>query len=180
MTLRTRWTPAEEARCLKLWREGKSNSAIAQALNRGESSVKLRTRGIARDRGYRAEARAFWTEAEDGMVDAMRAEGKSGSEIAKRIGRPVGSVWARLHHRRKLAEKNNPAPEPAPAPKPVAVAVWVPPKPRQHQWTPDQDARLRSYMADGIGIGGAASLLRIPRDQVVTRWAKLQAEQVEA
>jgi len=41
------------------------------------------------------------------------------------------------------------------------------------------DARLSRYMAEGLGIGGAASMLKVQRDKVQARWEVL-AEAQEA
>ncbi|HEV8035478.1 hypothetical protein, partial [Yoonia sp.] len=81
-----------------------------------------------------------------------------------------GTIASRMGYIKKRGAKPAPDPKPTPAPPPVALRK---PAPKPVTFTPDQDARLRSYMADGLGIGSAAALLRIPRDQVAKRWAEI-------
>lgn len=108
-------------------------------------------------------APARWTEEEDETAVRMAANGVTAREIAKELTRPIQGTAHRLSKVLKDridAARSAPAPVSAPVPNSV--------------FTPDQDTRLRGYMADGLGIGGAAAVLRMPRDQVAARWSELQ------
>lgn len=157
----------EDATCLALWHQGKTNQHIADTLERSLTWVKIRTRNVKREAGI---SRRLWTATEDRQMLRMLRAGKSHAEIAEKLGRARGTIASRFAYIKKRDAKPAPDPKSTPPPAPV-VFRKAPPKPVT--FTADQDARLRSYMADGLGIGSAAALLRIPRDQVANRWAEI-------
>ena len=129
-----------------------------------------------------------WSKEEDATAVRMAAAGSAVAQIAAELARPLQGTGYRL--RRKLrdrvaaarasaAARVDSAPtegsEPAAAPD-TGVGSGPESAPPSDGFTDAQDARLRGYMADGLGLGGAASLLRVPRDRVAARWAALQQE----
>ena len=132
-----------------------------------QGAIKTKRSG-ARKGNFKSGPR--WTEAEDDKAVQMAAQGYSASQIGQELDRPTQGTSYRL--RKTLRSRVEEARE----------RLAVPPSPIQPPcsgFTPEMDARLSRYMADGLGIGGAASMLKIHRDKVQARWDAL-AEAQEA
>jgi hypothetical protein len=136
-----------------------------------------------------------WCDADESRFVAMFAQGKSYEEIGAALNRTPDALKtrackvlaARLSEVRGQRKKAISAalrvrvggrvPVVA-APAPVAASQCLSrdlPRPiAAHTFTAEQDERLRDYMAQDMGLGGAAALLRIPRAAVAARWAALQ------
>lgn len=110
-----------------------------------------------------------WTQAEDDKAVKMAAQGYTAKQIAQELDRPTQGTSYRLS--KVLRSRVKDAREKLSVP-PVC-AKQPPTTPPCHAFTADMDARLRRYMADGLGIGGATSMLRVHRDAVQARWDQL-------
>ena len=111
-----------------------------------------------------------WTPEEDERAIEMTARGFTIAEVAAKLGRPEHGTRKRLL--KFSAEVKSRAGK--------FLAAREAPEPPCNGFTPEMDARLSRYMADGLGIGGAASMLNVQRDKVQARWDALAEAQQEA
>ena len=134
-----------------------------------------------------------WTEDEDARLIALRVDNVPFKKIASEFfpTRTLAALEFRCKTvlRDRIAAARAAASKPdreAPAPEAVespaekheqAPESPAQPKPDQEfalGFTAEQDDRLRIYMAADMGLGGAAALLKLPREKVAARWAQLQ------
>jgi len=110
-----------------------------------------------------------WIEDENARLVAMIAGGKTAAQAAEDLGRPKDATAYRckvvLKERIVAAKAAKAAPDAQIGPGSEAPC---------HGFTPDQDAALRRYMADDMGLGSSAKMLNMPRAKVAARWAELQ------
>ena len=106
-----------------------------------------------------------WTPEEDERAIEMTARGFTISEVAKKIGRPEHGT------RKRLLKFSSEIKDRA------SQYLAERPEPPCNGFTPEMDARLSRYMAEGLGIGGAASMLKIHRNKVQARWDEMQVKE---
>ena len=108
-----------------------------------------------------------WAPEEDEKAIDLTARGFTIAEVAERLGRPEHGTRKRL---RKFSAEIKARAE-------SNLAAREAPEPPRNGFTPEMDARLSRYMADGLGIGGASSMLKIHRDKVQARWDAMQVKE---
>ena len=108
-----------------------------------------------------------WAPEEDEKAIDLTARGFTIAEVAERLGRPEHGTRKRL---RKFSAEIKARAE-------SNLAAREAPEPPCNGFTPEMDARLSRYMADGLGIGGASSMLKIHRDKVQARWDAMQVKE---
>lgn len=119
-----------------------------------------------------------WTTAEIEKAIDMAARGYTIAEVARELGRPEHGTRKKLGQHsaevkaRAAVELSKRSKAPA---KPEPVQQEQPPS----DWTADQDAALRRYMRNDMGIGSAAAMLKRPRDEVAARWEQIGQEAAE-
>jgi DNA-binding NarL/FixJ family response regulator len=85
------WTHPEQRRLLSMRASGMDIAAIAAALGRTESAVRVRLKRLkAPPLVHR------WTQQEDRLLVDLRAQGVSAKVIAARLGRTVGAIYHRV------------------------------------------------------------------------------------
>ena len=108
-----------------------------------------------------------WTDEHIEAAIDMAARGFTVAEVAKKLGRPEHGT------RKKLLQFSAEVKARAES----YLAAREAPEPPCNGFTPEMDARLSRYMAEGLGIGGAASMLKIHRNKVQARWDEMQVKE---
>jgi DNA-binding NarL/FixJ family response regulator len=130
-----KWTEAEDEILTKGLLEGKSYVELAMALGKGEKTTKRHAEalGLRSNHISRAEAAAYWTKAKQDQLRDMIEAGYKWSEIIKVMGRSEANlrIWAK---RIGAEMKRDPAKQ-ATNGKP---------------WTPEEDQKLLSLVAQGL------------------------------
>jgi len=157
-----RWNNVDDSRFVRLYAEGKSFPEIAAAI--GRSPMAVRTRGCKVLVEQLAEVAGQRQEAIDAALRAAKVR------VSGRVARAAHQNAIKIGTAAKPMEKQ--AQVAALLAKRTAQSKLAQELP--HTFTAEQDERLRDYMAQDMGLGGAAALLRIPRAAVAARWAELQ------
>lgn len=157
------WTPEEIDRAIELATRGFTIAEIAAKLGRPEHGTRKKLGQHSAEVKARAAA----------LLDARQEPGESEAApdaTPAPVSSPPAPQVAQI--RPEVAETQFPAS--------AALKTGVLPKPPCHGFTPEMDADLIRYMRNGLGIGGAASMLKLHRDKVAARWAHIEAQQQEA
>lgn len=87
------WTAEEEATLRRLWDEGASDEAIAEALGRSPRSVEGKRQRL----GLTAWPSAVYSRKEDERIAELYGVGLTYDEIAAQLGRTPEAIGARIH-----------------------------------------------------------------------------------
>jgi len=93
------WTAAEVDRLERAFEVGASDADIGKRLRRSASSVQRKRLTLGLRRNGQAVARQAWTPERVARAVALRAEGRSSSEIAREFGPAftrnmvIGAIW---------------------------------------------------------------------------------------